>query len=82
MIPRPYEVVAREVVSKLLKGKRGDDEIRVWVAGCATGEEAYSIAMVLREALTDADDPPPLQLFASDIDEDALQIARTARYPR
>ena len=50
------------------------------MAGCATGEEAYSIAMILREALADADDPPRLQLFASDIDEDALQFARTGRY--
>jgi two-component system, chemotaxis family, CheB/CheR fusion protein len=76
-----YEVLAREVMSKLVEGKSGDDEIRAWVAGCATGEEAYSIAMLLREALIDADDPPRLQLFASDIDEDALQFARTGRYP-
>ena len=74
-------MLAREVLPKLVEGKTGDDEVRVWVAGCATGEEAYSIAMILREALTDTDDPPRLQLFASDIDEDALQYARTGRYP-
>ena len=79
--PEAYDVLAREVIPKLVEGKSGDDEIRVWVAGCATGEEAYSIAMTLREAVADADDPPRLQLFASDIDEDALQYARTGRYP-
>ena len=54
--PEAYDVLAREVLPKLVEGKTGDDEVRVWVAGCATGEEAYSIAMILREALTDTDD--------------------------
>ena len=79
MIPRPTRSWrASDIQAR--RGQERDDEIRVWVAGCATGEEAYSIAMILREALADADDPPRLQLFASDIDEDALQFARTGRY--
>ncbi|HEX2943720.1 MAG TPA: CheR family methyltransferase [Rhodopila sp.] len=55
--------------------------MRVWVPGCATGEEAYSIAMLLREHAATLPAAPKLQIFASDIDEKALDVARTGRYP-
>ena len=60
------------VIPKLFEGKGEDDEIRVWVAGCATGEEAYSIAILLREQMEKSLPPPRVQIFATDIDEAAL----------
>ncbi len=59
----------------------GDLPIRVWVPGCATGEEAYSIAMLLIEAAPSSGAPLPVQIFASDISKQAIQSARDGRYP-
>ncbi|HLO76627.1 MAG TPA: CheR family methyltransferase [Magnetospirillum sp.] len=69
------------VLPKLLEGKGQGDSIRVWVAGCATGEEVYSLAILLREQMDNMASKPRLQIFATDIDEDALGIARLGRYP-
>ncbi|MAL97065.1 MAG: hypothetical protein CL583_01320 [Alteromonadaceae bacterium] len=55
--------------------------IRVWVPGCATGEEAYTIAMLLHERLAESGRKPLIQIFATDIDEQALDIARQGLYP-
>ena len=68
-------------VPKLFEGNGADDEVRVWVVGCATGEEAYSIAILLREHLEKSSSPPKVQVFATDIDETAMGVARAARYP-
>jgi two-component system CheB/CheR fusion protein len=57
------------------------DTIRVWTAGCATGEEAYSLAMLLTEKLQHADKGCDVNIFASDIDQDALAFARAGAYP-
>ena len=70
----------RDAIPALFAGKGPDDTIRVWVAGCATGEEAYSVAILLREC-SPASGAPKLQIFASDIDEHALDVARIGRYP-
>ena len=78
--PEAFEVLAREVVPRLLEDV-ADRPIRVWVPGCATGEEAYSIAILIRDELRRRDLRVPVQVFAGDIDEDALEIARHARYP-
>jgi len=67
------------VIPKLFEGKGGDDEVRVWVPGSSTGEEAYSIAILLREHLERSSSPPKVQVFATDIDETALSVARAAR---
>ena len=56
--------------------------MRVWVAGCATGEEAYSIAMLLCEHAERLSEPPRLQVFATDIDEQSIAEAREGVYPR
>ena len=69
------------VVPKLFEGKGADDEVRVWVAGCSTGEEAYSIAILLREYCETLIAAPKVQVFATDIDEVAMGVARAARYP-
>ncbi|WP_443216936.1 CheR family methyltransferase [Rhizobium sp. Root708] len=60
----------------------GDDGIRIWTVGCATGEEAYSIAILVHEEAARRKLHPRVQIFASDLDEGALATAREGRYPR
>jgi two-component system CheB/CheR fusion protein len=79
--PQAFEALEREVIPQLFEGKGPDDTVRIWVPGCSTGEEAYSIAILLRELMPKAQSAPKLQIFASDIDEQSLQIARTGRFP-
>lgn len=69
------------ILQKLVE-RQGSTQFRVWVAGCATGEEVYSIAMTLCEALgcTPAEFKAKVQIFATDIDNAALKVARTGRY--
>ena len=81
--PDAFEVLKEKVVPQLLKTKKGGEPIRAWVIGCSTGEEAYSIAMVLRECL---DDLLPkvnfkIQIYATDIDKNAIDFARQGTYP-
>jgi two-component system, chemotaxis family, CheB/CheR fusion protein len=76
-----FEAWERTVVPALFAGASADDTLRVWVAGCATGEEAYSIAMLLHEHASRLPAPPAVQLFASDLDDDAVALAREGLYP-
>ncbi|HEY6334512.1 MAG TPA: chemotaxis protein CheB, partial [Alphaproteobacteria bacterium] len=76
-----FQALETLVIPKLFEEKSGDDEVRVWVPGCSTGEEAYSIAILLREQLEISLSPLKIQIFATDIDETALGVARAARYP-
>ena len=76
-----FQALETLVIPKLFEDKSADDEVRVWVAGCATGEEAYSIAILLREHLEKVSSPPKVQIFATDIDEAGMGVARAARYP-
>ena len=81
--PDAFVVLKEKVILELLKTKKRGDSIRVWVVGCSTGEEAYSIAIVLRECL---DDLLPrgnfkIQIYATDIDKDAIDLARQGTYP-
>jgi two-component system CheB/CheR fusion protein len=76
-----FQALEALVIPKLFEGKGAEDEVRVWVAGCSTGEEAYSIAILLREYLEKSSSPPKVQVFATDIDEIAMGVARAARYP-
>src|SRR6266404_1703011 len=75
-----FHTLETSVVPKLFEGKHADDEVRVWVVGCATGEEAYSIAILLREYMDRLEAPPKVQIFGTDIDEAAMGVARAARY--
>jgi two-component system CheB/CheR fusion protein len=75
-----FKFLETDVVPRLLEGKTAEDQIRVWVAGCATGEEAYSLAMLLAERTLGATDAPSFQIFASDIDETAIAAAREGFY--
>jgi two-component system CheB/CheR fusion protein len=76
-----FAAVKQVVLPKLFEGKRAGDQVRIWVPGCATGEEAYSLAILLREHMDGLKDTPKVQVFATDIDEPAIGTARAGRYP-
>ncbi|HWQ18885.1 MAG TPA: CheR family methyltransferase [Methanotrichaceae archaeon] len=75
-----WDYLSREVVPKILEDKPDDEVIRIWSAGCATGEEAYSLAMVMIEALGEEKFKAGVKIFATDIDDSALAQARMATY--
>lgn len=68
-------------IPELFKGKKQGDVVRAWVAACATGEEAYSVAMLLLEHARRLDSPPKIQVFGCDLDAEAIQVARAGVYP-
>ncbi len=76
-----FELLAREIIPELWRLKKSNDPLRVWVPGCATGEEAYSIAILLVERAARLNPPPKIQIFGTDIDEEAIEFARKGRYP-
>lgn len=75
-----WDVLEKRVIPAILDAKESGDSIRVWVAGCSTGEEAYSMGMLFLEAIQEAESRVSLQIFASDIDTAALERARAGRY--
>ena len=79
--PDAFEALARDAIPKIFDAKDDGDCIRAWVPGCATGEEAYSIAMLLLEERARRDKHFDIQVFASDLDLGALATAREGRYP-
>jgi two-component system, chemotaxis family, CheB/CheR fusion protein len=79
--PDVFDNLAEQVLPKLFEGKGPGDEIRVWSAGCATGEEAYSLAMLLIEEAERREDPPQIQVFASDLHNASIDRAREGFYP-
>lgn len=76
---KAFEVIESEVLPLLLKGKTAENQLRIWVAGCATGEEAYSLAMLCAEKI-DLTEGQKVQIFATDIDEMAIAQAREGLY--
>lgn len=76
-----FEAVRRIVMPRLFQGKGAADTVRVWVPGCASGEEAYSLAILLCEHMDGLSNPPRVQIFATDINEPAIRTARAGRYP-
>lgn len=80
--PEAFSVLREDIIPSIGAAKGPDDQIRAWVVGCATGEEAYSLAMLLLEHAQVANvAPDQIQVFASDLDESALATARKGRYP-
>ncbi|WP_292529212.1 CheR family methyltransferase, partial [Mesorhizobium sp.] len=79
--PDAFKVLEDKVIPQLFEGKTASDAVRIWVPGCATGEEVFSIGMLLREHMETLSVVPRVQIFATDIDEPALTVARAARYP-
>ena len=79
---KAFEALAKTAIPSLFDDCGDDDTIRVWAVGCATGEEAYSLAIVLLEEADRREIRPSIQIFASDLDDGALATAREGRYPR
>ena len=79
--PDAFDALKKLVVPQILDGKEPSDNVRIWVPGCATGEEAYSVAMVLLEEASRRDSRPGIQVFGSDLDTRALALAREGIYP-
>ncbi len=77
--PAAYEALRTVAIPAMLADKTSADDLRVWVPGCATGEEAYSIAILLREAMG-SQRGPKVQIFATDIDKQAIGRARAGRF--
>ena len=77
-----FELLEGEVIPKLFENKTRSDQVRLWVLGCATGEEAYSLAILLRERMAKLEVVPGVQIFATDIDGTALAAARVGRFSK
>src|SRR5690242_5109134 len=78
--PEAWDYLRRDVLPTLVAAKNGGRQLRVWSAGCASGEEAYSLAMVLAELLGPAEFRDRVKIYATDVDEDALSYARHGSY--
>lgn len=76
-----WNYIATQIVQRIIAGKSESEPIRVWSAGCATGEETYTLAIVLAEALGVKQYLSRVKIFATDVDWDALTWARRASYP-
>ena len=79
--PESFDVLQNTVIKSLVENALTNKSIRVWIAGCSSGEEAYSIAMLLSEELERQNVRAQVQIFATDIDERSLEKARQGRYP-
>ncbi|HEY6032705.1 MAG TPA: CheR family methyltransferase, partial [Kofleriaceae bacterium] len=75
-----FEALAAETIPRMFQHKTSSDQVRVWVTGCATGEEAYSLGILLLEHAATQRSGTPIQIFATDIDEPALAEARSGLY--
>jgi len=79
--PEAFKVIEEQAIPKLFAGKPADAVIRVWIPGCSTGEEAYSIAILLAERQAAMRQSLKVQVFATDIDSHAIATARAGLYP-
>jgi two-component system CheB/CheR fusion protein len=78
--PEAFDTLERDVIPKLLDQVKADEEVRVWVAGCATGEEAYTLAMLFWEAFTQRSRPVRLKILATDVHQRSLDYASAGIY--
>jgi two-component system CheB/CheR fusion protein len=76
-----FDALQRQIIPALFLNKPSSSVLRIWVAGCSTGEEAYSIAILLQEHMQGLKQSYKVQIFASDIDSRAVAAARAGRYP-
>ncbi|KFI22737.1 chemotaxis protein CheB [Nitrosococcus oceani] len=79
--PEAWETLRTQLIPRLFEEKAPDTPLRIWVPGCATGEEAYTLAILLLEEAERRGVPPDIQIFATDLDEGALATARAGYYP-
>ncbi len=79
--PEAFEKLRDKVIPDILAGKDEDEEIRVWVAGCATGEEAFSTAIVIYDAMQRSGSTRKFKVFATDVHRKSLEVASAGFYP-
>lgn len=80
--PEAFQALKERGLRKILQNRSKNEAIRIWVPGCATGEEAYSVAMLAKECMEELQVRSELQVFGTDIDADAIEIARAGVYPQ
>jgi two-component system CheB/CheR fusion protein len=78
--PEVFQTLRKRVIPKLLKEKGREESLRIWIPGCSTGEEVYSVAISLVELMAEKKTSHPVQIFATDINESALERARAGLY--
>ncbi|HEX8847221.1 MAG TPA: CheR family methyltransferase [Pyrinomonadaceae bacterium] len=76
-----FEILEKEIVPTLFSEKTDNDQVRVWVTGCASGEEAYSLAILMQEHAETLNQAPNIQIFATDIDNESIGQAREGVFP-
>jgi PAS domain S-box-containing protein len=79
--PDVFRAFQTKILTKILAAKPSGEPFRMWIAGCSTGEEAYSLAICLLESLATRAASPQIQIFATDVSEDAIEKARAGIYP-
>jgi two-component system CheB/CheR fusion protein len=79
--PKAFESLKQGALKDMIKEKSDHDIIRVWVPGCSTGEEVYSIAIIIQELLEKANKKIEVQIFGTDLDENSIKAARSGKYP-
>jgi two-component system CheB/CheR fusion protein len=79
--PATFAAIGEQLLPELLRGRQADDPIRIWVPGCSTGEEAFSLAIVVHEYLQSIGSAVPVQIYASDVNPAAIAMARSGRFP-
>jgi two-component system CheB/CheR fusion protein len=79
--PEAFAALKNDVLPQMFAGKPQGYVFRVWVAGCATGEETYSIAILMHEFMAETGQDFKVQFYSTDLDEDAIGVARAATYP-
>lgn len=79
--PEAFDIIRKQVLPEMMAGKSEGDAIRIWVPGCSSGEEVYSLAMMLRETMEALGKYFEVQMFGTDIDDVAIDIARKGVYP-
>ncbi len=80
--PEAFETLKAKTFPRLLKDRSRQDSIRMWVLGCATGEEAYSLAIALTEYITESGSMVPLMVYATDLNNAGIEKARSGLYPK
>lgn len=79
--PWAFEVLVKQILLPAIREQSPNEVFRVWVPGCATGEEAYSIAILLRESMEELKHHISVQIFATDLDSDSIDVARSGLFP-
>ncbi|MDE5415955.1 hypothetical protein N7Z68_21630 [Alkalihalobacillus sp. MEB203] len=81
--PDAFHLIKKEVLPQIFQQKRKDQEkdIRIWIAGCSTGEEAYSVAIMFKEYMDDIQEDFNIRIFATDLDNNSIKTAMQGVYP-